>query len=76
MECHFYLKNYGCTHFIVWRDHAGPGGAGNGEAFYAAYTAQEICHQHEKDLNIQIAPFSSMVYVEDLDAYMPEKEAQ
>jgi sulfate adenylyltransferase len=34
-------KNYGCSHFIVGRDHAGPGVDSNGQAFYDPYEAQE-----------------------------------
>jgi len=33
-------KNYGCTHLVVGRDHAGPGKDSNGEDFYGPYDAQ------------------------------------
>lgn len=67
-------KNYGCTHFIVGRDHAGPGTDSSGTPFYGHYEAQELFHQYQQDLNITMVPFSKMVYVEEQDAYFPVNE--
>ena len=67
-------KNYGCTHFIVGRDHAGPGNDRNGNPFYGAYDAQELFKQHEKELDITMVPFKMMVYVENKAEYMPADE--
>jgi sulfate adenylyltransferase len=55
-------KNYGCTHFIIGRDHAGPGKNHAGEPFYDPYEAQELARQYEKELGIEIVPFQEMVY--------------
>jgi sulfate adenylyltransferase len=64
-------KNYGCTHFIVGRDHAGPGNDSKGKPFYGPYDAQELLRQHEDELDIRMVPFKMMVYVEGRDAYEP-----
>jgi len=69
-------KNYGCTHFIVGRDHADPGNDRNGEPFYGPYDAQELYLQHEKELDITMVPFKTMVYVENKAEYMFEDETQ
>jgi sulfate adenylyltransferase len=69
-------KNYGCTHLIVGRDHAGPGSDSSGKPFYGPYEAQELLKTHQEELGIQMVPFKMMVYVEDKDAYMPIDEVQ
>ncbi len=67
-------KNYGCTHFIVGRDHAGPGNDSKGEPFYGPYDAQELLRQYEEELDITMVPFQEMVYVEDRAQYVPVNE--
>jgi sulfate adenylyltransferase len=67
-------KNYGCSHFIVGRDHAGPGSDSSGKPFYGPYDAQELLQQHEDELGVKMVPFRMMTYVEDLDAYYPDDE--
>jgi sulfate adenylyltransferase len=63
-------KNYGCTHFIVGRDHAGPGSGRGGKPFYGPYDAQELVARHEAEIGIQMLAFQEMVYVEDTAQYM------
>ena len=41
-------KNHGCTHFIVGRDHAGPGNDSKGKPFYGPYDAQELLRKHQE----------------------------
>ena len=67
-------KNHGVTHFIVGRDHAGPGKDANGKPFYGPYEAQELFRKHEKDIGITMVPFSMMVYLENRDCYVPDTE--
>jgi len=67
-------KNYGCTHFIVGRDHAGPGNDSSGKPFYGPYDAQEMMTKYAGDLDITMVPFQLMVYVEDRAEYMPIDE--
>jgi len=67
-------KNYGCTHLIVGRDHAGPGQDSNGEDFYGAYDAQELLREHADELDITMVPFQLMVYAENRAQYIPIDE--
>jgi sulfate adenylyltransferase len=67
-------KNYGCSHLIVGRDHAGPGSDSSGTPFYGPYDAQELLSAHEDELGVKMVPFRMMTYVEDLDAYYPDDE--
>jgi sulfate adenylyltransferase len=67
-------KNYGATHFIVGRDHAGPGKDSDGKPFYGPYEAQELFKEHEADIGVTMVPFSMMVYLENQDQYVPDNE--
>src|SRR5690606_9142117 len=67
-------KNHGCTHFIVGRDHAGPGKDSTGKPFYGPYDAQELMRKHQQELEMVMVPFRNMVYVKDRDAYYPDDE--
>ncbi len=69
-------KNYGVTHFIVGRDHAGPGKNSQGEDFYGPYDAQELFLQHQEEMGIQMMPFKHMVYVQERAQYEPADEIE
>ena len=67
-------KNYGCTHFIVGRDHAGPGNKPDGNPFYEPYEAQELYQKYHDEMDITMVPFQMMVYVDDKAQYIPVNE--
>jgi sulfate adenylyltransferase len=69
-------KNFGCTHFIVGRDHAGPGKDRAGKPFYGAYAAQELLGEVEPELGIKMVPFKEMAYVQDRGQYVPRDEVR
>ncbi len=67
-------QNYGCTHFIVGHNHAGPDPDAFGRAFYEPYAAQELIARYQSELGIQILPFLEMVYVRERAQYIPASE--
>ncbi len=69
-------RNHGCTHFIVGRDHAGPGNNSAGEPFYGPYDAQELFKQHEEEIGLEMVPFKHMVYVQERAQYEPADEVE
>lgn len=69
-------KNYGCTHFIVGRDHAGPGNDSTGKPFYGPYEAQELFAKHEEEIGVKMVKFSMMVYLEEEGVYVPDTDVK
>lgn len=62
-------RNYGANHFIVGRDHAGPGKDSTGKPFYGLYEAQDLLADYEGEVGIKAMPFQEMVYLPDEDRY-------
>ncbi|MFO7556863.1 MAG: bifunctional sulfate adenylyltransferase/adenylylsulfate kinase [Desulfobacterales bacterium] len=56
-------KNFGCTHFIVGRDHASPGTDAAGNSFYDSGSAQRMAEQYSKEIGVAIIPFEELVYL-------------
>jgi len=67
-------RNHGCTHFIVGRDHAGPGKNSQGKDFYGPYDAQELFRTHEAEIGLEMVDFKHMVYVQEKAQYYPISE--
>jgi sulfate adenylyltransferase len=69
-------KNYGATHFIVGRDHAGPGPDSTGRPFFDPYAAQGLVEKHAREIGIHIVPFREMVYIEDERRFEEEDKVE
>ncbi len=68
--------NHGCTHFIVGRDHAGPGKNSQGEDFYGPYDAQELFKTYADEIGVEMVDFKQMVYVQEKAQYEPRDEVE
>lgn len=67
-------KNHGATHFIVGRDHAGPGKNSQGVDFYGPYDAQHAVEKYKNELGIEVVEFQQVTYCPDTDEYKPKDE--
>ena len=67
-------RNHGANHFIVGRDHAGPGKDSTGKPFYGPYDAQEVMQQYEHEICVKMIPFEELVYLPDDDRYVEGKD--
>src|SRR3990170_5916938 len=67
-------RNHGANHFVVGRDHAGPGNDSSGKPFYGPYDAQEFMKQHESEIGVKMVPFEMLVYLPDESRYVEEKD--
>ena len=63
-------RNYGANHFIIGRDHAGPGKDSTGKPFYGPYDAQEIFEKYADELKMKAVPFQELLYLPDTKEYV------
>jgi len=62
-------RNYGATHLIVGRDHAGAGNDSQGNPYHAPYAAQELAASYSDELGVKVMPFKMLVYLPDEGRY-------
>jgi sulfate adenylyltransferase len=62
-------RNYGTTHLIIGRDHAGPGNDSQGKPFYGPYEAQIMMAQYADEIGVQPVEFKELVYLADEERY-------
>ena len=62
-------RNYGATHLVLGRDHAGPGKDSRGVPFYGPYDAQTMAERYAGEVGVQPVRFGELVYVVDEDRY-------
>ncbi len=60
-------RNYGCTHFIIGRDHAGVGD------YYGLYEAHELMRRLDGDLGIEIMYLHGPYFCERCDSIVTEQ---
>jgi sulfate adenylyltransferase len=63
-------KNFGASHFVVGRDHAGCKDSKNKD-FYGAYDAQTLLFSHAQELGITPLAFQEVEYVPSLESFFP-----
>jgi sulfate adenylyltransferase len=62
-------RNFGVTHFIIGRDHAGPGINSYGKPFYGPYEAHAMLEQYAGEIGVQPVEFKELVYLKDEERY-------
>jgi sulfate adenylyltransferase len=62
-------RNYGANHFVVGRDHAGPGKDSTGRPFHGPYDAQNLVRENEDEIGVRMVPFSELLYLPEEDRY-------
>lgn len=67
-------RNYGCTHLIIGRDHAGPGNDAAGRPWYGPYEAQELVTKFAEEIGIEPVFSRELVFVASDQSFRPIDE--
>ncbi len=62
-------RNFGANHFIIGRDHAGPGRDSQGKPFYGPYEAREALAKYSEEIGVTPYPFDELVYLPEEGRY-------
>lgn len=62
-------RNHGANHFIIGRDHAGPGNDSHGRPFYGPYEAQLMMAQYADEIGVKPIEFKELVFLADDERY-------
>lgn len=64
-------QNYGCTHYIIGTEHAGPPNVReSGKRFYPTGASQQYVEQYKNDIDIQIINIDELCYDEDKERFI------
>jgi sulfate adenylyltransferase len=65
-------QNYGCTHYILGTEHAGPPNVrDSGKRFYPTGASQKYVEQYKDDIDIEIINIEELCYDEDKERFIP-----
>jgi sulfate adenylyltransferase len=60
-------RNYGANHFIVGRDHAGPGRDSQAKPFYGHHDARNLLQRLGPEFGVNMIPLKEVNYLPDVD---------
>lgn len=69
-------RNYGCTHFISGRDHAGPGKDKQGKPFYEPFAARDLLLQYSDEIGIEVVDADEIAYSKKQGRYVATNEIE